>query len=37
MSDLAIDVATAELTEVIRTELPYWAKVIKEAGIKGGE
>ena len=27
----------AELAEVIRTELPYWAKVIKEAGIKGGE
>ena len=26
-----------ELAEVIKTELPYWAKVIKEAGIKGGE
>jgi len=27
----------AELADVIKTELPYWAKVIKEAGIKGGE
>jgi len=27
----------AELAEVIKTELPYWAKIIKDAGIKGGE
>jgi len=27
----------AELAEAIKTELPYWAKIIKEAGIKGGE
>jgi tripartite-type tricarboxylate transporter receptor subunit TctC len=26
-----------ELAAVIKAELPYWAKVIKEAGIKGGE
>jgi tripartite-type tricarboxylate transporter receptor subunit TctC len=24
----------AEFAEVIRTEIPYWAKIIKEAGIK---
>jgi len=27
----------AELAEVIKNELPYWAKIIKDAGIKGGE
>jgi len=29
--------SSAELAGVIKTELPYWAKIIKEAGIKGGE
>ncbi|MBV8839423.1 MAG: tripartite tricarboxylate transporter substrate binding protein, partial [Alphaproteobacteria bacterium] len=24
----------AEFTQTIKTEIPYWAKVIKEAGIK---
>ena len=27
----------AEFANVIKTEIPYWAKIIKEAGIKGGE
>ena len=27
----------AEFAEVIKTEIPYWAKVIKEAGIKATE
>lgn len=27
----------AELAAVIKAELPYWAKIIKEAGIKGSE
>ena len=27
----------AEFAAVIRTETPYWAKIIKEAGIKAGE
>jgi len=27
----------AELAEAIKTELPYWAKIIKDAGIKAGE
>ena len=27
----------AELAEVIKTEIPYWAKIIKEAGIKATE
>ena len=27
----------AELAEVIKTEIPYWAKIIKEAGIKASE
>jgi tripartite-type tricarboxylate transporter receptor subunit TctC len=27
----------AELADTIKTELVYWAKVIKEAGIKGSE
>ena len=27
----------SELADVIRIELPYWAKIIKEAGIRGGE
>jgi tripartite-type tricarboxylate transporter receptor subunit TctC len=27
----------AEFSETIRTETPYWAKVIKEAGIKAGD
>jgi tripartite-type tricarboxylate transporter receptor subunit TctC len=27
----------AELADIIKTELVYWAKVIKEAGIKGSE
>ena len=27
----------AEFAEVIKTEIPYWAKIIKEAGIKASE
>ena len=27
----------AEFAETIRTEIPYWAKIIKEAGIKASE
>src|SRR4029079_10135262 len=27
----------AEFTQVIRTEIPYWAKIIREAGIKTSE
>jgi tripartite-type tricarboxylate transporter receptor subunit TctC len=27
----------AEFAQVIRTEIPYWAKIIKEAGIKASE
>jgi tripartite-type tricarboxylate transporter receptor subunit TctC len=27
----------AEFTDVIKTEIPYWAKIIKEAGIKASE
>jgi tripartite-type tricarboxylate transporter receptor subunit TctC len=27
----------AEFADVIRTEIPYWAKIIKEAGIKANE
>jgi tripartite-type tricarboxylate transporter receptor subunit TctC len=27
----------AELAEAIKTEIPYWAKIIKEAGIKASE
>jgi tripartite-type tricarboxylate transporter receptor subunit TctC len=35
--DAGLDVigsSPAEFAEVIRTEIPYWAKIIKEAGIK---
>jgi tripartite-type tricarboxylate transporter receptor subunit TctC len=35
--DAGLDVigsSSAEFAEVIRTEIPYWAKIIKEAGIK---
>ncbi len=27
----------AEFAQVIKTEIPYWAKIIKEAGIKATE
>jgi tripartite-type tricarboxylate transporter receptor subunit TctC len=39
-ADAGLDVigsSSAEFAEVIRTEIPYWAKMIKEAGIKGSE
>jgi tripartite-type tricarboxylate transporter receptor subunit TctC len=35
--DAGLDViggSPAEFAEVIRSEIPYWAKIIKEAGIK---
>jgi tripartite-type tricarboxylate transporter receptor subunit TctC len=37
LEDAGLDVigsSPAEFAEVIRTEIPYWAKIIKEAGIK---
>ena len=38
--DIGLDViggTPAEFADVIRTEIPYWAKIIKEAGIKASE
>jgi len=35
--DAGLDVignSPAQFAEVIRSEIPYWAKIIKEAGIK---
>ena len=40
LEDLGLDVvgnSPAELADVIRTETPHWAKIIKEAGIKVSE
>jgi len=40
LEDFGLDVlggTPAEFADAIRTELPYWAKIIKEAGIKASE
>ena len=39
-TDFGLDVigsSPAEFTELIKTEIPQWAKIIKEAGIKASE
>src|SRR4051812_10332294 len=33
----AVGGTSAEFAQVIKTEIPYWAKIIKEAGIKASE
>jgi tripartite-type tricarboxylate transporter receptor subunit TctC len=40
LGDFGLDLiggTPAEFAAVIRTEIPYWAKVVKEAGIKAGD
>ena len=40
VGDIGLDLiggTPAEFADVIRTEIPYWAKIIKEAGIKATE